>query len=156
MEEEQSELLPVCAEGHLSASETPTSPEICPRGFLCWPHREVWSSERFRCSQATGLTNTNVKGVNQQKIKERRKGDATENNRVGLLESGGAAVRSCSTDPRRPRAASPASPQIASRASTILYRECYPLFKKIKDRKKGERLTCAQSYNLSVGKIIFV
>lgn len=47
MEEKQFELLQVCAEGHLSASETPTSPQICPQGFLCWPHREVWSSEMF-------------------------------------------------------------------------------------------------------------
>lgn len=33
--------------GHLSISETPTSPKGCPQGFLCWSHREVWSSERF-------------------------------------------------------------------------------------------------------------
>lgn len=33
--------------------------------------------------------------------------------------------------------------------------ECYPFLKKIKE-KKGGKLTCAQSYNLSVGKIIFV
>lgn len=46
MEEKQFELLQVRAEGHLSGSETP-SPETCPQGFLCRPHREVWSSERF-------------------------------------------------------------------------------------------------------------
>lgn len=49
MEEKQSELLQGCAEGHLSGLENPTSPEIYPQGFLSWPHREVWSSERFWC-----------------------------------------------------------------------------------------------------------
>lgn len=44
---EQFELLQECGEGHLSAPETPTSPESCPNGFLCRPHREVWSSGRF-------------------------------------------------------------------------------------------------------------
>lgn len=38
--EKQSELLQVCAKGHLSASDTPTSPETCPQGFLCWLHRK--------------------------------------------------------------------------------------------------------------------
>jgi hypothetical protein len=37
----------------------------------------------------------------------------------------------------------------------LVYRVCYPLLKKIK-MGKGEKLTCAQNYNLSVGKIIFV
>lgn len=47
MGEKQSELLQVCAKGHLLASDMPTPPETCPHGFLCWLHREVWSSERF-------------------------------------------------------------------------------------------------------------
>lgn len=53
---------------------------------------------------ATGWTNTNVKGVNQQ-IKDRSGGRVTplKTNGVRLLESGGTAVCSCGTDPWSPQ-----------------------------------------------------
>lgn len=45
MEEEQFELLQVCA-GHLSASETPTPSEIRPQGFLKAGHTGKFGFQR--------------------------------------------------------------------------------------------------------------
>lgn len=53
---------------------------------------------------ATGWTNTNVKGVNQQ-VKDRSRGRVTplKTNGVRLRGPGGPAVCSCGTDPRSPQ-----------------------------------------------------
>lgn len=43
-----------------------------------------------------------------------------------------------------------------SQSKQLFYRVCYPLSKKVKSAERGGKLTCAQNYNLSVGKIIIV
>lgn len=49
-----------CAKGHLSD---------CPPGF-CWPHRKS-GLESVLMLSSPGLTDTNVKGINQQETEKR-------------------------------------------------------------------------------------
>lgn len=74
-------------------------------------------------------------------------------------------VSSCSADPHGPEQAAPAFDLNRFQSKQLFYKQhVIPYLKKkkkiVKKKKKwgkrGRKLTCAQNYNLSVGKIIFV
>lgn len=121
-------------------------------GFLWRPHREVWSSERFRGEQATGLTNTNVKGVNQQRLRGKEEASGDNSLAAAIKNKRGQRLQE-SRGTRR----LPAHPQWPNnQASSASQSKCHPSVNRNKSGQRGGKVTCAQSYNLSVGKVIFV
>lgn len=99
---------------------------------------------------------TNVKGINQQKTKEKEeRGDGSMADAIRLLGHMAQMMPSCSTAHRAPN--TPHQLEVnRSQSKQLFYRVCHPLSKKNKSAERGGKLTCAQNYNLSVGKIIFV
>lgn len=85
--------------------------------------------------------NTNVKGISQQKTKEKEeKGDGSMADAIRLLGHVAQMMPCCSTAHRAPNTPHQLEPESLPEQAAILLRVCYPLSKKnkIKVRKEGE------------------